>query len=93
MLIAGVIAVSEQATSAVQHGPIHGTITRVDAPALRLEMRSDTGRHMQLAVANVDAIRAVRAGDQVRVDIDEYGAVLGIAKAMLTPRPISYSRG
>ena len=77
----------------MRHGPIHGTITRVDAPALRLEMRSDAGRRMQFAVANVDAMRAVRAGDQVRVDIDEHGAVLNIAKAIVTPRPISYSRG
>jgi hypothetical protein len=93
MLIAGAMAASEQATSAVRHGPIHGTITRVDAPALRLEMRSDTGRHMQLAVANVDALRAVRRGEHVRADVDDHGVVLNIHATPLMPHPVSYSRG
>jgi hypothetical protein len=58
---------------------------------LRLQIQSDTGQRVYLAVVN--AMRAVRAGDQVRVDVDENGVVLNIAKAIVAPRPSSYSRG
>ena len=93
MLVASAIGASEQAPLAMRHGPLHGTLTKIDAPALRLQMQSDTGRRIDLAVANVDAMRRVRVGDQVRVDVDENGVVLNIAKAIVAPRPSSYSRG
>lgn len=93
VLVAGTMAASDRAPATMRQRPLHGTITRIDAPALRLCMQSDTGRQLSLAVANVDALRAVRAGDQVRVDVDANSVVLNITTATLTPRPISYSRG
>lgn len=48
---------------------------------------------MRIAVANVDAMRAVRAGDHVRIDIDANGVALNINKTTIRPRPTSYSRG
>jgi hypothetical protein len=83
----------EQAPPTMQQGSLHGTITRIDAPALRLQMQSDTGRQIQLAVANVDALRAVRRGEHVRADIDDQGVVLNIHATPLMPHPVSYSRG
>jgi uncharacterized protein YuzE len=38
-------------------------------------------------------MRAVRAGDHVRIDIDENGIALNINKTIVAPRPTSYSRG
>jgi hypothetical protein len=48
---------------------------------------------MELLTANVDALRALRAGDHVRVDLDERGIALNINKTVPAPRPISYPRG
>lgn len=74
-------------------GSINGTIAKIDAPALSLRMQSDSGQYMYLAVANVDAMRAVHAGDHVRIDVDENGVALNINKTTITPRPTSFSRG
>jgi len=75
------------------HGPIHGTIAKIDAPRLTLSLRADDGRHMDLITANVDAVRRLREGDHVRVELDDHGIALNINKTALAPRPIFYSRG
>jgi uncharacterized protein YuzE len=93
LLVASAFVSSGQAPSTTMRGSINGTIAKIDAPALYLRMQSDTGQHLRLAVANVDAMRAVRAGDHVRIDIDENGIALNINKTTVTPRPTSYSRG
>jgi len=92
LLVAG-MASPDQALLAMAHSPIHGTITSIDAPMLQLHMRTDDGRRVDLAVANVDAMRAVRPGNHVRVDVDEHGIVLNITHTFSPPRPMSYSRG
>lgn len=74
-------------------GPVHGTVTRVDAPNLYLSLRADDGHRVDLITANVDAVRALRAGDHVRVDLDEQGIALNINKTVSAPRPIFYPRG
>lgn len=74
-------------------GPIHGTVTSVDAPRLYLSLHADDGHRMELLTANVDALRALRAGDHVRVDLDDQGIALNINKTVSAPRPVSYSRG
>lgn len=74
-------------------GPVHGTLTRVDAPRLYLSLVADDGHRMDLLTANVDAMRALRAGDHVRVELDDQGIVLNINKTVSAPHPISYSRG
>lgn len=74
-------------------GPVHGTITRVDPPNLYLRLRDDDGQRVDLVTANVDAVRALREGDHVRVDLDDHGIALNISKTVSVPRPISYSRG
>jgi len=93
LVVASAFALSGQAPPTTIRGSINGTITKIDAPALRLRMHTDTGPSVHLAVANVDAMRAVRAGDYVRVDVDESGIVLNINKTTVTPRPTSFSRG
>lgn len=93
LLVASAFASSGQAPPTTIHGSLNGTIAKIDAPALCLHVQSDTGQHMRLAVANVDAMRAVRAGDHVRIDVDENGVALNINKTTVTPRPTSYSRG
>ena len=80
-------------TSDAIHGPIHGTITRVDAPRLHFSLHDDGGRRMDLTSANVDAMRALQAGDHVRVDLDGHGIALNINKTVSAPHPVSYSRG
>lgn len=75
------------------HRPIHGTITRVDAPRLYLSLYADDGRRVVLTSANVDAMRALQAGDHVRVDLDGQGIALNINKTVSAPPPIFYSRG
>lgn len=72
---------------------IHGTITWVDAPRLHLRLHADDSRRMDLTTANVDAMRALQAGDHVRVDLDGQGIALNINKTVSTPPPIFYSRG
>lgn len=74
-------------------GPIHGTITGVDTPRLYLSLYADDGRRVVLTSANVDAMRALHAGDHVRVDLDGQGIALNINKTVSTPHPVSYSRG
>jgi hypothetical protein len=93
MLMASAFASSGQAPPTTIRGSINGTIAKIDAPALSLHMQSDTGQLMRLAVANVDAMRAVRTGDHVRIDVDENGIALNINRTTVTPRPTSYSRG
>lgn len=93
LVVASAFTPSGQAPSTTIRGSLNGTIAKIDAPALCLHMQSDTGQHMRLAVANVDAMRAVRAGDHVRIDVDENGVALNINKTTVTPRPTSYSRG
>jgi len=93
LLVAGAMASSGQTQLAMAHSPIDGTIIRIDAPTLRLHMRTDDGRRVDLAVANVDAMRTVRPGDHVRVDVDEHDIVLNINHTLSPPRPMSYSRG
>lgn len=93
LVVASAFAPSGQAPPTTIRGSLNGTIAKIDAPALCLHMQSDTGQHMRLAVANVDAMRAVRAGDHVRIDVDENGVALNINKTTVTPRPTSYSRG
>ncbi len=94
LVVAGAMAA---ATGQVQipttQGSISGTITRVDASTLRLHMRTDDDRTVDLMVANVDAMRAVRRGDHVRADVDDHGIVLNINTTLSPPRPISFSRG
>jgi len=75
------------------HGPIHGTITWVDAPRLHLSLHADDGRCVDLTTANVDAMRALQAGDHVRADRDDQGIALNINKTVSTPHPVFYSRG
>lgn len=91
--MASAFSSSGQAPLTTIHDSINGTIAKIDAPALCLHMHSDTGQHMRIAVANVDAMRAVRAGDHVRIDIDANGVALNINKTTIRPRPTSYSRG
>jgi hypothetical protein len=73
--------------------PVFGTVTSVDAPRLYLSLDADDGHRLELITANVDALRALRAGDHVRVDLDERGIALNINKTVPAPRPISYPRG
>lgn len=84
---------SDQAPLTPTHNPIHGTIARLDAPRLHLSLRDDDGRHVDLTTANVDAMRTLRTGDHVRVDLDGHGIALNINKTVSAPRAISYSRG
>jgi len=93
LLVAGTMAPSGQALLAMAHSPINGTITSIDPPTLRLHMRTDDGRRVDLTVANVDVMRAVRPGDHVRVDVDDHDIVLNINHTLSPPRPVSYSRG
>lgn len=95
LLVAGAIASSGQAPLTTMRSSINGTIAKIDAPALSLHMQSDTGQPLRLAVANVDAMRAVGAGDHVRVDIDENGIALNIQQTTPAPqRPtLSYASG
>ncbi len=93
VLAAGILVSSGPVSSPTPPAAVHGTITKIDAPALRLQMQSDTGLHLQLAVVNVDALRAVSRGEHVRADIDGHGAVLNILATPLMPHPMSYSRG
>ena len=93
VVVAGILASSGPVSLPTSLAAVHGTITKIDAPALRLQMQSDTGLQMQLAVVNVDALRTVRRGEHVRVDIDDHGAVLNIRATPLMPYPVSYSRG
>lgn len=92
LLVASAFASSGQAPLTTTRGSIDGTIAKIDAPALCLHMQSDSGQYVRLAVANVDAMRAVRAGDHVRIDVDENGIALNISRTTITPRPTSYSR-
>jgi hypothetical protein len=93
LIMASAMVSSGQALLATTHSPINGTITQIDVPMLYLHMRTDDGRLVDLAVANVDAIRAVRRGDHIRADVDDHGIVLNINKTLSPPRRISYSRG
>ena len=93
LLVASAFVSSGQAPLTALRGSINGTIAKIDAAALCLYMQSDTGQHMRLVVANVDAMRAVRAGDHVRIEVDENGVALNINKTTVTPQPTSYSRG
>jgi len=84
---------SGQASLPTTHQPIHGTIAKLDAPRLHLSLHADDGRRLDLTSVNVDAMRALRTGDHVRVDLDDHGIALNINKTVSIPRPISYSRG
>ena len=72
---------------------IDGIIAAIDAPSLRLHVLTDNGSQLHLTVANVDAMRAVNAGDHVRLDVDGHGVVVNIQRTAVITRPIPYSRG
>jgi hypothetical protein len=93
LLTSGVVATSGQALFSTPPGAVHGTVLAADPPRLRLSVRTEDGRQVELAVANVDAMRAVQRGDHIRVDVDRHGIALNIHKTPSTPRPVSYSRG
>lgn len=93
MLAAGIIVASGQASLLMTPRPIQGTITRIDAPRLYFSVRTDDGRHADLAIANVDAIRTMQAGDHVLVDSDGHGVALNISRTPSAPPPAFYSRG
>ena len=93
LLVASALASSDHAPFATARSPIHGTITRIDAPALHLHMHTDDGQRIDLTVVNVDAMRTVRPGDHVRVDIDDHGIALNINTTLSPLRPMSYPRG
>lgn len=92
-LTASFLAFSGRSPLAASSGIVSGTVLQVDAPALHLYVKSDEGRFHSLAIANVDAVRDVHAGDHVQLDTDGNGVVLNINKLPAIPRPISYSRG
>jgi hypothetical protein len=95
VLVASALASSGHAPLpvATAHGSIHGTVTKIDAPMLRLHMRTDDDRRVDLTVANVDALRTVRRGDHVRVDVDDHDIVLNINTTLPPPRPMAHPRG
>jgi hypothetical protein len=95
LLAAGTMmaSASGQARMTAIQGPISGTITRMNLPTLRLHLRTDDDRTLDLTVVNVDAMRAVRRGEHVRVDLDDRGIVLNIDTTLSPPRPMSFSRG
>lgn len=93
ILTTGVFIASGQASLWATQRQIQGTITRIDAPRLYFTVRTDDGRHADLAIANVDAIRTMRAGDHVHVDSDGHGVALNISRTPSAPHPVSYSRG
>ncbi len=92
-LLVVALGASGQASLPTADQSIQGIILRIDAPRLYLSLRADDGHHVDLTSANVDAMRTVRAGDHVRVELDEHGIALNINKTVLVPRPIFYSRG
>ena len=91
--MAGALASSDRLPATVTTSSIDGIIAAIDAPALRLHVRTDTGRQLHLTVANVDAMRAVNTGDHVRLDVEGHGVVVNIHRTAVTTRPIPYSRG
>ena len=93
MLAVSLVVASGQASLVRTQRPIQGTITYIDAPRLYFSVRTDDGRHADLAIANVDAIRPMRAGDHVRVDSDDHGMALNISKTTSAPHPVSYPQG
>ncbi|OGW67674.1 MAG: hypothetical protein A3H49_09105 [Nitrospirae bacterium RIFCSPLOWO2_02_FULL_62_14] len=93
LLVASALAPSDWAPATATTRPIDGILATIDAPALSLHMRTDAGRQMHLTVANVDAMRTVRAGDHVRLDLDEHDIVVNIYRTAPAPRPIPHSRG
>jgi len=93
LLVASALAPSGWAPATATTRPVDGILATIDAPALYLHMRTDAGRQMHLTVANVDAMRTVRSGDHVRLDVDEHGVVVNIYRTALAPRPVSCSRG
>lgn len=93
MLATGILVASGQASLPTTSRPIQGTITRIDEPRLYFSVRTDDGRHADLAIANVDAIRTMRAGDHVRVESDGDGVALNISRTPSAPQPVSYPRG
>ncbi len=84
---------SDQGPKPTTLHPIQGTIARLDVARLHLSLQADDGHHVDLTTANVDAMRALRAGDYVRVDLDDQGIALNINKTVLAPRLVFYSRG
>ena len=93
LLVASALASSDRAPVAMPTSSIDGIIATIDAPALRLRLRTDAGRQLHFTVANVDAMRAVSTGDHVRLDVDGHGVVVNIHRTAVTTRPIPYSRG
>jgi hypothetical protein len=101
LLLAGGLAASSVTSEPVESVPapslmsVSGTILRIDQPALRMSVHDDTGRHRHFAVANVDAMARVRAGDHVCVEVDQGGIVLNIQQTTPAPqRPtLSYAGG
>ena len=93
LLVASALASSDRVPATVTTSSIDGIIAAIDAPALRLHVRTDNGRQLHLTVANVDAMRAVNAGDHVRLDVDGHGVVVNIQRTAVITRPIPYSRG
>jgi hypothetical protein len=100
-VLAGFLLAGGVATSAIKSEPdtplmsVSGTIMRIDQAALRMSVHDDTGRQRHFAVANVDAMAYVRAGDHVCVEVDQGGIVLNIQRTTPVPqRPtLSYASG
>jgi hypothetical protein len=96
LLVAGGVAASsvtwEPDTSLVS---VSGTIMKVESSTMRMSLHDDTGRQRHFAVANVDAMAYVRAGDYVCVEVDQGGIVLNIQRTTPAPqRPtLSYASG
>lgn len=93
LLVASALAPLDWAPATATTRSVDGILATVDAPALHLHMRTDAGHQMHLTVANVDAMRTVRTGDHVRLDVDEHDVVVNIYRTSAAPRPTPYSRG
>jgi len=95
LLLVFVIASADQ--SETPAGPASsvrfGTVAHIDTLTLRLDLASHAGQFLQTTVVNVDAMKTVRPGDYVRVELDRDGIVLNMAPAMPPPRPAPYVRG
>jgi hypothetical protein len=84
---------SGQVLLSASNARIHGIVTRIESPRLRLGIRTEEGRSLDLVTANVDALRTVQAGDHVSIEVDGHGIAVNIRRTLPTPRPVWYSRG